>query len=115
MDVPVFNSRAQAFDFMLSQLAAQGVDLMEAAQKAEAFAEIVSKNRALPDKPQGMVQKALGTIKEVSEIKRDYPEMWDIVTGLLGGVVGVFAGTKAAENSAEDEVHPLDFDNMKDA
>jgi hypothetical protein len=41
--------------------------------------------------------------------------MWDIVTGLLGGVVGVFAGTKAAENNAEDEVHPLDFDNMKDA
>ena len=54
-------------------------------------------------------------MKQVSEIKRDYPEMWDVASGVLGGVVGLFAGTKAAEEIEEHPAEPLDFDNMKEA
>lgn len=38
MAIPVFNSRAQAFDYMLAALIEKGEDMMEAAQKAEQFA-----------------------------------------------------------------------------
>lgn len=116
MDVPAFNSRAEAFDYMLTMLVGKGEDIMTAAEKAETFADIVCRNRALPDKPKTFVQQCIGALKEVSEVKKEYPEMWEIVSGVLGGVVGVLAGTKVAKEKQEDEpVQPLDFDNMKDA
>ena len=113
MAVPVFNSRAQAFDYMLAALIEKGEDMMEAAQKAEQFAQIVCRNRSLPDVPKTFVQQCVGTLKEVSELKRDYPEMWEIVSGVLGGVVGVLAGSKVATEQADEPVQPLDFDNME--
>jgi predicted GTPase len=88
--------------------------MMEAAKKAETFAEIVAKNRALPDKPKNIVGKCLDIVKEVSVVKKEYPEMWDIVSGIVGGVVGVIAGSKAVESSEDDKpIEVLDFDNME--
>lgn len=116
MDVPVFNSRAEAFDYMLTTLVGKGEDIMDAAEKAETFADIVCRNRALPDKPKTFVQQCVGALKEVSEVKREYPEMWEIVSGVLGGVVGVLAGSKAAKETHDDSpIQPLDFDNMQEA
>lgn len=115
MDIPEFTSRAAAFDYMLATLIGKGEDIMEAAEKAETFADIVCRNRALPDKPMNFIQKCIGTLKEVSEVKREYPEMWDIVSGVLGGVVGILAGSKASNEGKDDEpVQPLDFDNMQE-
>jgi hypothetical protein len=116
MDIPTFTSRAEAFDYMLTTLVGKGEDIMTAAEKAEAFADIVCRNRALPDKPKTFVQQCVGALKEVSEVKREYPEMWEIVSGVLGGVVGVLAGSKAAKGAHDDSpVQPLDFDNMQEA
>lgn len=114
MQVPVFQSKAEAFDYMFTHLCAQGMDMMDAAQKAQTFAEIVAKNRALPDKPKGIMGQCMDLMKQVSEVKKEYPDMWDIVSGVLGGVVGVVAGTKAVESSQDDEpIEILDFDNME--
>lgn len=113
MAIPVFKSRAEAFDYMLAALIEKGEDMMEAAEKAEQFAQIVCRNRALPDVPKTFVQQCVGMIKEVSELKRDYPDMWEIVSGVLGGVVGVLAGSKVASEQNEEPVQPLDFDNME--
>jgi ribose transport system permease protein len=38
--VPVFTSRSEAFDYMLSELVAKGTDMMDAAEKAAKFAGI---------------------------------------------------------------------------
>ena len=113
MNIPTFKSRAEAFDFMLASLVEKGEDVMEAAQKAEQFAQIVCRNRALPDIPKTFVQQCVGTLKEFSELKRDYPDMWEIVSGVLGGVVGVLAGSKVASEQNDEQVQPLDFDNME--
>ena len=117
MDIPTFKSRAEAFDYMFTTLCTQGEDMMEAAKKAETFAEIICKNRALPNVPKNFVGQCVDFMKQMSEFKRDYPDMWDVASGVLGGVVGLFAGTKAAESQAaeEDPAEPLDFDNMKEA
>ena len=115
MDIPTFKSRAEAFDYMFTTLCTNGEDMMEAAKKAEQFAEIIGKNRELPQVPKNFMTQCVDFMKQVSEIKRDYPDMWDVASGVLGGVVGLFAGTKAAEEIDEQPAEPLDFDNMKEA
>ena len=115
MSIPKFKSRAEAFDYMFAALCEKDMDIMEAAQKAEAFAEIVAKNRALPEVPKNFVGQCMDVLKQVSQVKKEYPEAWEIVGGILGGVVGLIAGTKAAEASADDErpADPIDFDNLE--
>lgn len=115
MDIPTFKSRAEAFDYMFTTLCTNGEDMMEAAKKAEQFAEIIAKNRDLPQVPKKFLEQCMDFMKQVSEVKRDYPEMWDIAGGILGGVVGLFAGAKTAEAVDEQPAEPLDFDNMKEA
>ena len=112
-NVPTFKTKADAFDYMFSTLCEQGTDLMEAAQKAEAFAEIVAKNRALPEAPKPFVAQCMDTLKQVAEIKKEYPEAWNLVSGLVGGVFGALAGSKASE-AVEDEpmAEPIDFDKL---
>lgn len=111
--IPTFGSKAEAFDYMFAELTMNGEDIMTAAEKAESFAEIIAKNRSLPDKPKGMIDQCVSLMQQVSVVKKDYPEVWGIVTGAIGGVIGAFAGVKSTQNEEETEkVEPLDFDNM---
>lgn len=113
MNVPVFKSRAEAFDYMFATLCEKNIDVMEAAQKAEAFADIIAKNRALPEVPKNFIGQCMDMLKQVAEVKKEYPEAWKIVGGVLGGVVGVVAGSKAAEAAEDDQsAEPIDFDNL---
>ena len=50
-EVPSFNSRAAAFDYMFADLVERGRDMIEAAEQAEKFADIIAKNKKLPDTP----------------------------------------------------------------
>lgn len=111
MSVPTFKSRAEAFDYMFATLCEKGMDVMEAAEKAEAFAEIVAKNRALPEAPKNFIGQCMDMLKEVSTIKKEYPEAWEIVGGVLSGVVGLVAGTKVVEEQ-EERKEAIDFDNL---
>lgn len=111
-NVPSFKSRAEAFDYMLVHCCEQGVDLLEAAKKAEAFANIVAKNRSLPAVPKTIVSQCMDTLKQVSEIKKEHPDAWNLVSGLVGGVFGVLAGNKATEADEEPLAEPIDFDKI---
>lgn len=114
MSVPIFKSRAEAFDYMFVTLCEQGIDIMDAAKKAETFAAIVAKNRALPEAPKKFIEQCVDVIKEVSNLKKDYPEAWELVGGVLGGVVGLVAGTKAAESEDQEQrVETIDFDKLE--
>lgn len=114
-NIPIFQSRADAFDYMFAALCEKGEDMMEAAQKAQTFAEIIAKNRAIPDAPKSMLGKCMDTLKQVSELKREYPDAWDAVSGILGGILGAIAGTKAAENAEAPLAEPIDFSTLDDA
>lgn len=111
MSVPTFKSRAEAFDYMFATLCEKGMDIMEAAEKAEAFAEIVAKNRALPEAPKNFIGQCMDMLKEVSTIKKQYPEAWEIVGGVLSGVIGLVAGTKVVEEQ-EERKETIDFDKL---
>ena len=112
--IPTFTSKADAFDYMFATLCEQGEDMMEAAQKAEKFADIVSRNRALPDAPKGMLAKCMDMLKQVSEVKREYPEAWDIVTNLASGIFGAVVGTAASKEEADEPMaEPINIDELE--
>lgn len=113
MNPPSFRSRAEAFDYMLARLTEQGEDLMKAAEKAEAFAEIIAKNRALPEAPKNIIGQCVDVIKQVAEVKKEYPDAWEAVGGVLSGVIGLIGGKKAAEIADEKPADPIDFDNLE--
>jgi hypothetical protein len=115
--VPTFKNRAEAFNYMFAELYENGADPINAAERANSFADIVSTNLGLPnepEKPKSVVEKTITIVKQVAVIKKDYPEVWDLVVGAIGGVVGAVVGVKASQpEEPEEERSPLDFDNME--
>ena len=115
--VPVFTSRAEAFNYMFAELYENGADPINAAERANSFADIISTNLALPtepEKPKSIVEKGVNMVKQIVVIKKEYPEVWDLVVGAIGGVIGAFAGTKAALPDEPDEARePIDFNNLE--
>ncbi len=116
--VPVFKSRSEAFNFMFTELYESGADPINAAERANSFADIISSNLGLPsepEKPKSIVEQGINMVKQVVVIKKEYPEVWDIIIGAIGGVIGSIVGSKAAMPEEPEEEHrePLDFENME--
>ena len=115
--VPVFKSRSEAFNYMFTELYENGADPINAAERANSFADIVSTNLGLPsepEKPKSMVEQGINMVKQVVVIKKEYPEVWDLIVGAIGGVIGAVAGTKAAlPDEPEEHREPLDFEKME--
>lgn len=113
--VPAFASRSEAFDFMLSELVDKGTDMMEAAEKAAKFADIVATNKKLPATPPrelNGLDKGLAYMKQLAAIKQENPEIWDMVTGALGSVIGSFSGGGKVALE-EPPVADIDFDALE--
>lgn len=113
--VPAFASRAEAFDYMLSELVGNGRDMMEAAEQASRFADIVATNKKLPDSPPkelNGLDKGIAYMKQLATIKQENPEIWDMVTGALGGVIGSFSGGGKVAIE-EPPVADIDFDSLE--
>lgn len=116
---PTFKNRAEAFNYMFAELYENGADPLNAAERANSFADIVATNLGLPkepEKPQSMVEKTITIVKQVAVVKKEYPEVWDLIVGAIGGVIGAVTGVKAVESAEhEEERSPLDFENMQGA
>lgn len=113
--VPAFASRAEAFDYMMSELVGKGRDMMEAAEQAAKFADIVATNKKLPDTPPkelNGLDKGIAYMKQLSAIKQENPEIWDMVTGALGGVIGSFSGGSKV-TVEEPPMANIDFDSLE--
>ena len=117
--VPVFKSRAEAFNYMFAELYENGADPINAAERANSFADIISSNLGLPvepEKPKSIIEQGVNVVKQVVVIKKEYPEVWDLVVGAIGGVIGAVAGTKAAlPDEPDEEREPIDFNNLEGA
>jgi hypothetical protein len=112
-EVPSFNSRAAAFDYMFADLVERGRDMMEAAEQAERFADIIAKNKKLPETPPkelNGLEKGIGYVKQLAALKKENPEIWDMVTGALGGVIGGFSGGSVAIE--EPVIKDIDFESI---
>lgn len=107
--IPAFKSRAEAFDYMFTEMCDRGADLQDAAKKANDFAEIICKNRSLPDAPEkekNAIDKCVGYLEQITVIKREHPEIWTLAAGAIGGLIGAFTGGKQALSSEQEQQLP---------
>jgi hypothetical protein len=115
--IPSFRSRAEAFDYMFAEMCDRGADLEDAAKRADAFADIIARNRTLPDAPEkekNVIDKCVGYLNQITVIKRDYPEVWTLAAGALGGLIGAFTGGRQAMETTQDPLPPPpNFDEIQ--
>ena len=113
--IPSFNYRTEAFDYYFAKSIEQGMDEIVAAESAEKFADIVARNKHLPDAPQppmNIIEKGVYYVNQVASIKRDHPDVWDLVTSVAGGLIGGFAGGATVTALQEPPQDKIDFDNI---
>lgn len=110
--LPRFTTRAEAFAYMLAYQIERGKDPMEAAQKANEFADIFATNMGLPTNttppPEG-VDKYLTSIDKVVCYCEDHPKVVDFVAGAATFFVGTVFGRKTEQHDAPPPpVTPVD-------
>lgn len=113
--IPSFAYRSEAFDYYFAKLIEEGRDEMSAAEQADKFANIVATNKGLPDSPpppMNTIEKGVFYAKQIVAIKQDNPELWDLATSVLGGIIGGFAGGTTAVSIQEPTTENIDFNNL---
>ena len=89
--------------------------MTSAAKEASEFAEIVSTNLQLPaapPKPMNGIDTCLAYAKQISAIKRENPDVWEMLTGIASGVIGGFAGGSVVAIT-EPTTESIDFENLE--
>ena len=102
--IPRFAYRSEAFDYYFAKLIEEGKDEMSAAEQADKFANIVATMNA--------IEKGVFYAKQIVAIKQDNPELWDLATSVLGGIIGGFAGGTTAVAIQEPTTENIDFNNL---
>lgn len=113
-----FSTRSEAFAYMLNyQLTEKKADPMEAAKKANEFAEIFAQNMGIPTSveppPQG-VDKVIKSVDKVMCYCEEHPKVVDYLVGAVTFAAGLITQRKV-DNEPQPPVQkhePLDFDNI---
>ena len=116
--IPSFTSRASAFEYAFAEAVERGVDMRDAAKKANEFADIVAANMGLPPtppKPKNAIDTAVGYVQQIAVLKQTNPEVWEFVTGAIGGVISSVALFSSPSQQTQPEVSPakIDFDKIE--
>lgn len=113
--IPRFAYRSEAFDYYFAKLVEEGKDEMSAAEQADKFANIVATNKRLPDTPpppMNAIEKGVYYANQIVSIKRDHPDIWDLLTSVAGGLIGGFTGGATAVAIQEPPTENIDFNNI---
>lgn len=114
--IPRFAYRSEAFDYYFAKLIEEGKDEMSAAEQADKFATIVATNKRLPDTPpppMNAIEKGVYYANQIASIKRDHPDIWDLLTSVAGGLIGGFTGGATAVAIQEPTTENIDFNNLQ--
>lgn len=114
-----FATRSEAFAYMLRwQIEEKHADPMEAAEKANQFADIFAQNMGVPAKiepePKG-VDKVIQMADKVVCYCDEHPKVVEYVTGAATFLVGLIAGKKleqSSEHTPPPPVQPVNFDEL---
>lgn len=115
-----FSTRAEAFAYMLKwQLEERKADPMEAAEKANQFADIFSANVGVPAKvepePKG-IEKYMQMADKVVCYCEDHPRIVEYIAGAATFFAGLVVGNKgqqAPPSPSHIQQEPIDFENVK--
>lgn len=114
--VPHFYYRSEAFDYYFTKGIEEGKDEIVAAEQAERFATIVATNKKLPDSPpppMNAIEKGVHYANQIASIKRDHPDIWELVTSVAGGLIGGFTGGATVAAIQEPPTEHIDFNNLQ--
>lgn len=114
-----FSTRAEAFAYMLKwQLEERKADPMEAAEKANQFADIFATNVGVPAKaepePKG-IDKYMQMADKVVCYCEDHPRIVEYVVGAATFFAGLVVGNKGQQSPPlpQTQQEPIDFENVK--
>lgn len=113
--VPHFAYRSEAFDYYFSKGMEEGRDEMQVVEQADKFADIVARNKRLPDAPppqMNTIEKGVYYAQQIASIKSNHPEVWDLLTGVAGGLIGGFTGGATVASIQEPPRETIDFDKL---
>lgn len=113
-----FNTRAEAFAYMLNyQLNEKKVDPLEAAKRANEFADIFAVNMGIPTNmeppPQG-VEKVIKSVDKVMCYCEEHPKVVDYLVGAVTFAAGLVT-QKTLDNSTplpQQQEEKIDFDKI---
>lgn len=114
--IPTFAYRSEAFDYYFAKSIEDGKDEMKAAEEADKFANIVAQNKRLPDAPtpeMNTLEKGVFYANQIMAIKRDNPELWDLVTSIAGGLIGGVAGGATVNAIQAPPQEHIDFEHLE--
>ena len=114
--VPRFAYRSEAFDYYFAKGIEEGKDEMAVAEQADKFADIVAKNKRLPDAPpppMSAIERGVYYAEQIASVKSKHPEVWDLVTSVAGGLIGGFTGGATAVALQEPTTDKIDFNNLQ--
>lgn len=114
--MPRFTSRAEAFAFMLQYQLERTGDPMEAAKRANDFADIFATNLGIPSTseppPQG-IDKHLQTIDKVVCYCEEHPRVVEFAAGALTFLVGAVFGKKTEQaGQPQEPITPVDAESL---
>lgn len=98
-----FGSRSEAFNYMLAYMIdKKGMEPLEAAQKANEFADIFAKNNNIPatiePEPKG-IDKYISMAEKIGNYIETHPKIVEYGVPALTFIVGLFTGKKV------DDIH----------
>ena len=114
--VPHFAYRSEAFDYYFTKGIEEGKDEMVAAEQADKFADIVAKNKRLPDSPpppMNALEKGLYYAEQIASARNKHPEVWDMLTSVAGGLIGGFTGGATVAVVQDPPRETIDFNNLQ--
>lgn len=114
-----FSTRAEAFAYMLNyQLNEKKADPMEAAKKANEFAEIFAQNMGIPtnvEPPAQGVDKVIKSVDKVMCYCEEHPKVVDYLVGAVTFAAGLIT-QKKVDNDTPSPPPPIqesiDFDKI---
>ncbi len=116
-------TRGEAFSYMLSyRIEEMGEDPMEAARKANEFAEIFAVNMGIPlkiePKPEG-VDKYISMAEKIGDYIDSHPKLLDYGIPVATFIAGLIterkidtSGGRAPDMRSHEPAPPLDFDKI---
>lgn len=115
-----FTSRAEAFAYMLAyQMEEKKADPMEAAKKANEFADIFATNMGIPTKtepPAEGVEKYIKMAEKIGDYCDQHPRAIEFLTGAVTFAAGLFSGKAVSgQPSVQESVIPsekIDFNQL---